>query len=177
MSSVRRQRRLHTYAFHYGEEGTMYDPQWPIVRVRARSMAEARRRAAVKAHRLLQRGQVRWEWTGNGPWVRVPPRVVKGGLLPGSGWIVEAPATWRKRMRQLRERAAKPFTWPAAMGGSREAFASFISAPILQAIESAPAIADLFKGHTFESSGPSIPLVHTSYSPSRPTAPPVMLQP
>ncbi len=41
---------------------------------------------------------------------------------------------------------------------AREAFAAFITAPILQVIEQAPVISELFSTATFDSAGPTIPL-------------------
>lgn len=139
----------------------MYDPSWPTVRVRARTRRQARRRAEVKAQQLLRQHRARWEWL-DGDWQPIP--LPKGGIMPWSKGEVVKPRGRRK--------APKPFVWPKCLGGSQEAFASFISGPILQTIEAAPALADLF-GKTTLSDGPTIPLAQFAYTRARPTWRPV----
>lgn len=140
------------YSFTYGIAGVLYDPVNPSIRVRAHSLFAARRKAQKKfAAILAEMRREKWVWeskTGwdqkDGKWVYYPARKVKGRLWRGH--VVE----------KQRFYFDKAFSFPVDIKGA-EAIAAVLAQPLLQVIQQAPVLTNMFS--KTPDASPSIPFI------------------
>ena len=166
-------KRRSRYSFCYSINGIFTELPTHLS-VLAYSLDEATTLAHVEFARVLKHeARPYWEGTpdaaGVVTWTRVTPPPYTGKLYE-PGQLVQRRKRWSKK-RWAKHRESMDGLAKTMGHKDAEALGSFLSAPILQVIEKAPVISELFSKPLPEVDTPTIPLCYRIYSRRRPQQP------